>query len=512
MSQEIAQELDCLIRARYALLYLVTYEEARAMRILSHIAQQRNKSLYEWSITDGLRTVVSREGEHPAPERTRKPLAILNEILQSSQSGIFVLKDFHTYLEQPEIVRQLRDLAHALRSTGKSVIIVSPVYKMPEELAKQMTVVDLPLPTYEELTDLLGGKIDNPRISRRFQVNLTPDERHALIKAAQGLTLSEAENAFALAIVRDRVLDSEDIDAILAEKRQVIRKSGVLEYYDVDESLATVGGMDLLKDWLTKRKRAFSDEAREFGLPEPRGVLLMGVQGCGKSLIAKTIASSWGLPLLRMDMSRIFQGYIGSSEQNMRKAMNVAECLAPVVLWVDEIEKAFSGVSGSGSSDSGTTARVIGLFLTWLQEKTSAVFVVATANEVKDLPPELLRKGRLDEIFFVDLPSKEERREIFRIHIGKVKRDPGLFDLDALAEEASGFSGAEIEQAVIAGLHDAFFAGRDLNQQDLLTNINSSVPLSTTMAEKIAVLRDWARYRARPVASQQRLEHEAELP
>jgi SpoVK/Ycf46/Vps4 family AAA+-type ATPase len=300
--------------------------------------------------------------------------------------------------------------------------------------------------------------------------------------------------------VRDNVLDAQDIQAVISEKRQVIRKSGLLEYYGVDADLADVGGMDVLKDWLRKRVRAFSDEARAYGLPQPRGILLMGVQGCGKSLVAKTIARQWQLPLLRMDMSMIFQGYIGSSEQNMRNATKTAESLAPVVLWIDEIEKAFSGVEGSGSSDAGTTARVVGTFLTWIQEKTAPVFVVATANEVRELPPELLRKGRLDEIFFVDLPRSRERAEIFAIHLHKVRREPMKYDLPELVGASRGFSGAEIEQAIIAGLHESFFDGRELETRDILKAIRDTVPLSRTMREKVEELRVWARDRARPVA------------
>ena len=277
----------------------------------------------------------------------------------------------------------------------------------------------------------------------------------------------------------------------------------MLEYSDLPENLANVGGMDILKDWLRKRVRAFSDDARDYGLPEPKGILLMGVQGCGKSLVAKTIASSWRLPLLRMDMSRIFQGYIGSSEQNMRRALKLAESLAPVVLWIDEIEKAFSGVEGSGSTDGGTTARVVGTFLTWIQEKTAPVFVVATANRVEGLPPELMRKGRLDEIFFVDLPSTKERNEIFAIHLRRMRRDPAKFDLDALAKAADGFSGSEIEQAIVSAMHDSFFAGREVETPDILNSIKIAVPLSVTMAEGVAKLRDWSRNRARPVSTNQ---------
>ena len=503
MPDRFFQELDELIRARYPILYLLTWEEERAHRILVDLAENRGKMLFEWSMTDGMRCAHGHAVDTALGERTRKPLAVLNEILQSNEAAIYALKDFHTYLEAPEIVRQLRDLGQSLRRTSKTIVLIAPVLKIPPELEKDVTILDLPLPDYDELHGLLTKRVLGSGNSRRFQVNLTKDECESLVKAAQGLTLREAENAFARAIVGDGVLDGRDVQAILDEKQQVIRKSGVLEHYNVAEDMASVGGMDLLKDWLHKRVRAFTDDARRYGLPDPRGILLMGVQGCGKSLVAKTIASSWRLPLLRMDMSMIFQGYIGSSEQNMRKAVKVAESLAPVVLWVDEIEKAFSGVQGSGSSDAGTTARVVGTFLTWIQEKTAPVFVVATANDVQQLPPELLRKGRLDDIFFVDLPRGKERAEIFRIHLALKQRDPGSFDVHALAKAARGFSGAEIEQAIVSAMHDSFFDEREVETGDILGSLRETIPLSVTMREKIAALRLWARDRARPVSSMQ---------
>jgi len=506
MSQPFLKELENMVRARYSLLYLITWEEERARRLLIDLAASLKKSLFEWSITDGLRTMDGSAQQGPDRRRTREPLAVLNEILQADASAIYVLKDFHSYLEAPEIVRQVRDLAIALRRTRKTIVILSPVLKLPDELEKSVTILDLPLPSYGDLSALLDHTISSAGTSRRFEVRLTPEERDRLIKASQGLTMTEAENAFAHAIVLDKVLDASDIHAIAAEKRQVIRKSGVLEFYDVSSGLAGVGGMDILKDWLSKRVRAFTDEARRYGLPQPKGILLMGVQGCGKSLVAKTIAASWNLPLIRMDMSRIFEGYIGSSEQNMRKAVQVSESVAPVVLWIDEIEKAFSGVGGSGSSDSGTTARVVGTFLTWIQEKTAPVFVVATANDVQELPPELLRKGRLDEIFFVDLPRPKERGEIFSIHLRRVGRDPANFDLEALAFAADGFSGAEIEQAIISAMHDSFFASREVDTKDMLQAIKETVPLATTMRERIDDLRTWSRDRARPVSSLQRID------
>ena len=292
-------------------------------------------------------------------------------------------------------------------------------------------------------------------------------------------------------------LSGEDVNEVFAEKQQIIRKSGLLEYYAASEDFSNVGGLAVLKDWLNKRAVAFTDEARAFGLPAPKGILLLGVQGCGKSLCAKAVSRLWQLPLLRFDMGRMFGSFIGSSEENVRRAIAVAESVAPAILWVDEIDKAFAGSQSSGATDGGTTARVFGTFLTWLSEKNAPVFVVATANDVSQLPPELLRKGRLDEIFYVDLPSEEERGEIFRIHLAKRGRDPKNFDLPALAAASRDFSGAEIEEAIISALYDAFYSRQELTTEHVLTALAQTVPLAKTMDEKISHLRHWAEGRAR---------------
>jgi SpoVK/Ycf46/Vps4 family AAA+-type ATPase len=334
---------------------------------------------------------------------------------------------------------------------------------------------------------------DNPNV----KVKVDDESREKVLQAALGLTLAEAENVFAKTIVTDGVLDSNDVSAIYAEKRQIIRKSGLLEYYDVDEAFGDVGGLQELKKWLGRRNRAFSAEAASFGLPAPKGILLLGVQGCGKSLTAKAVAGKWKLPLLRFDIGKMFGSLIGSSEENIRRAIQVAESVSPAILWVDEIDKAFAGVGGGGGSDAGTSSRVFGTFLTWLSEKTSPVFVIATANDISHLPPELLRKGRLDEIFFVDLPNAEERREIFSIHIQKRNRKPEQFDLDTLVTRSLGFSGAEIEQVIISALHDAFYEGTDLTDASLLQAVDETIPLARTMDKEIIELQEWASDRAR---------------
>jgi SpoVK/Ycf46/Vps4 family AAA+-type ATPase len=425
----------------------------------------------------------------------------LGAIEKLNEPSLVVLKDFHPYLEDPQVVRAVRELAHFLKSTFTTVVMLSPTLVIPPELEKEMSVLDVPLPSYAELLELLKGIVAVVRKGGKAVVSLSREEAEKLIRAAQGLTYSEAENAFAKAIANDGRLDGADIRMVQDEKRQIVRKNGLLEFITVDDTLESVGGLDSLKTWLSRRTAAFGENARKFGLPEPKGLLLLGVQGCGKSLTAKAVASHWKLPLLRLDLGRIFSGLVGSSEENLRRAIRVAEGVAPAVLWVDELEKGISGASSSGSGDTGVSARVFGALLTWLQEKTAPVFVVATANRIDVLPPELLRKGRFDEIFFVDLPEAPEREEIFRIHLKRRNRDARAFDVPALAQRAQGFSGAEIEQAVVSGLYEAFAEGAELQQKHVLQAIEETQPLSVTMREHVEQLRSWAALRTRPASS-----------
>ena len=497
-------DLDTLIRARYPLIYLVSWEEQRLDAILHDMAQNHGKALLHWSVTRGLRR-VSGARSMPISEQSREPIEALSGIAKLTEASLVVLKDFHPFLDNPAVVRALRELSQDLKSTYTTVILLSPTLTIPVELEKEISVLDVPLPSFRDLYQLLKEIVGVVRRGNKARVELTKEQAENIIKAAQGLTLSEAENAFAKAIANDGVLDQDDIRLVLDEKRQVIRKSGLLEFVGVEQQLAHVGGLDELKGWLTGRIGAFGEPARKFGLPAPKGLLLLGVQGCGKSLTAKAVASHWALPLLRLDVGRIFSSLIGSSEENLRKAIRVAESVSPTVLWIDEIEKGLAGSAGAAVTDSGVSARVFGALLTWLQEKTAPVFVVATANRIDALPPELLRKGRFDEIFFIDLPSAAERREIFRIHVAKRLRDPAAFDLDALSTAAEGFSGAEIEQAVVAGLYHAFGEGTDLRQVHVMKAIEESVPLSSTMGEDIGRLREWSKNRTRPASSAQRL-------
>ena len=496
---DIVRQIDLLVRARYPLLYLVSWEEQRVEGMLTRLAKSHGKELFTWSITRGLRRLSGGRAPVPTPG-TEKPLAAFAAIAALSGPSIVVLKDLHPFLEDPEVVRGLRELAHQLKSTFTTAVLLSPVLKIAPELEKEITVIDVPLPTYEDLLQLLGEIVTFVRESNRATVDLERPRMEELVRAAQGLTLAEAENVFARAIADDGRLDASDIAMVLEEKQQIVRKSGLLEYFPVSRGLEQVGGLELLKEWLVRRRAAFGEPARRFGLPEPKGILLLGVQGCGKSLTAKAVAAEWRLPLLRLDVGRIFSSFVGSSEQNLRRAISVAEGVAPVVLWIDEVEKGLSGASSSGAGDSGVTARVFGNLLTWLQEKTAPVFVVATANRIDLLPPEFLRKGRFDEIFFVDLPSEPERAEIFRIHLRAKNRRPEAFDVDALAALAAGFSGAEIEQAIVAALYDAFSEGAPVSEVHIEHALRATVPLSRTMADGIDELRSWAATRARPAS------------
>ena len=510
-----AAEIEVLIRARYPLIYVQTSEEMRVLPVLLEIAGRRGKKVFEWSYSTGIipagTNIQSQKSRNAA---TKDPLAALDQVMDQVEPAIFVFKDFHPFLAKSNfaVIRKLKDIALHLKNSFKTVILISPVLEIPTELDKEITLLNFPLPTKEELGTLLDRILLDVRLLRQVSIELDDAGRDRLLQAALGLTLGEAENVFAKIIVKDARLSGEDVNDVFAEKQQIIRKSGLLEYYATSESFGSVGGMTILKDWLVKRSAAFTAEARAFGLPAPKGMLLLGVQGCGKSLCAKAISNLWQLPLLRFDMGRMFGSLVGSSEENVRRAIAVAESVAPAILWVDEIDKAFAGSQGSGSSDGGTTARVFSTFLTWLSEKTAPVFVVATANDISHLPPELLRKGRLDEIFFVDLPGEPERAEIFRVHIAKRGRPTESFDLPALAQAATDFSGAEIEEAINSALYEAFYANQELSTELVLTAIRQTVPLAKTMDEQINRLRSWADGRARNASTVREANALAHLP
>ncbi|MFG3697641.1 AAA family ATPase [Micromonospora sp. NPDC047620] len=500
--------LSQLLKARFPILYVESFEEQRVVAEVCAVAQdamavRTPRAVWTWSQTTGL---VQPDGV--ARKGTTDPEDALDAALRVDHPSVLIFKDLHPahgggdQRGGPGVVRRLRDLAAAFKAgpVPRTLVLVSPVLHIPVELEKDVTIVDFPLPTEAEIRRVLDGMIAANSASGRIRMGLDDLGRERFAKAALGLTLHEAENAFARAMVNDGVLDDGDLAVVHEEKRQTVRKSGLLEFVDVTVDLADVGGLENLKRWLARRDGSWLAEAAAYGLPAPRGVLITGVPGCGKSLTAKAIAAAWGLPLLRLDVGRVFAGLVGSSEQNMRTAIRTAEATAPCVLWVDEIEKGFAG----GAGDSGTSARVFGSFLTWMQEKTRPVFVIATANDFEGLPPELLRKGRFDEIFFVDLPTRAERASIWRVHLARRLRNPavagGLALDDALLGElaglSEGYSGAEIEQAVVGGLFDAFAERRPLRRDDLVRALVSMVPLSVTQAERIDSVRSWADTRA----------------
>jgi ATP-dependent 26S proteasome regulatory subunit len=498
-------ELEVLIRARYPLIYVLSWEEQRVLSQVSKIASKLGKNVLEWSITTGLvQAGTSVQSQKHRDTATQDPLVALTNVIEHVDPALYVFKDFHPFLkgQNMSVIRRLREVAASLKNTFKTIVMVSPMFQIPAELEKDITVIDFDLPKENDFAALLGRIIEEVKENPKLNVKIDSNMREQIVHALLGLTLAEGENVLAKTLVQHRGFGEKSLEVINSEKKQIIRKSGLLQYYDAEEKLESVGGLDDLKSWLIKRNVVFTDQARDFGLPAPKGVLLLGVQGCGKSLMAKTISNIWQLPLLRFDVGQVFGSLVGSSEENIRRAIKVAESVSPVVFWVDEIDKAFRGSRGSGAStDGGTSARVFSTFLTWLSEKKEPVFVVATANDISLLPPELLRKGRFDEIFFVDLPSFIERKEIFRVHLSKRKMDPANFDLDALAQTSAGYSGAEIEEAIISAMFDAFYEKEKLTTKRVLETLRQTVPLSKTMSEDIDELRKWADGRARAATS-----------
>lgn len=499
---QLIEDIGIMIRARYPLIYIVSWEERRVEKVLHEIAKSRNKGIFSWSITQGIQNLEAGTAAKKLFENTQDPIAALNYIDRYQQGAIFILKDFHAFMGDARVVRRLRDLTLALKKSFKSLVILSPVPKVPEELEKDIHMVDFPLPTLGELNQQLDSILASVQNNPNVSVNISSGDKERILHAAQGLTMVEAEKVFAKVIVAKGRLDPQDIPIILSEKKQIIKKSGILEYFSPEESLSDVGGLNQLKVWIKKRGLAFTEKARDYGLPHPKGILLIGVSGSGKSLVAKAVSSLWGLPLLRLDIGSVFSGLVGSSEANIRLVIRTAESISPCLLWLDELDKGMSGSSSSSMSDGGTTARVLSSFLTWMQEKTAPVFIIATANDISSLPPELLRKGRFDEIFFVDLPSVQERLEIYKIHLEKRGRTPENYDLSLLANLSKGFSGSEIEQVVISALYDSFEQDRELETPDLIHTIRHSVPLSLTMREAIDALRQWAQTRARPASGE----------
>ncbi len=487
------EDLKILIRSHYPIICIETVEEERAEDVVVRVAEELYLPLFTWSATHGLK----RSGEKQPAYQTQKPLDALNFIGASSLDGIYLFKDLHHDLEDPLITRKLRDLCEGFRIRERSMILTAPSFTFAPELSREIARYELALPGKEELKKLVREVVRKIAAQEKITVHIEGKDGNRLIRNLTGLTLTEAERSLYRVILRDGKLDAEDLPDLLTAKKEKIEASGVLEFYPKEPSLSDVGGMNNLKHWLSIRKGTFGEKAAHFGLTPPKGILLLGVQGCGKSLMAKAVAREWQLPLLKLDAARLYNKYIGETEKNLQKAIRLAESMAPTVLWIDEIEKALAGAGGS-DGDGGVSTRILGTLLSWLQEKKAFVFVVATSNDITKLPPELLRKGRLDEIFFVDLPHSQEREAILRVHLKKKERDPADFDLPALVEASEGFSGAEIEQAVISALYAAFSGQGVLTTQDILKEMKSTYPLSTVMKEKIEALREWAQGRTVP--------------
>lgn len=515
--EDVFQKLILMIRAYYPVLYLHSYEYYRTKQKIKGIVELLRRegkkvNYYQWDCVYGLVQILPDKTEKRI-ERMQNPLEVLAYILNSKKSGeknIFVLDDINNHIDRDEVKLMFRKIAEATNNNTHAIIL-SSIYRLPAELEKYITVLQIPLPKRNELGEVLDI------VAKQSKVELKTNLRNRLIDAALGMTSMEADLAYCLASVKDG-FDDKSPFTVSSEKEQIIRKSGILDYFPKNESLKDVGGMENLKEWLKKRQLAYDKEARDWGLKEPKGLLLLGVPGCGKSLIAKSIASSWNMPLLRLDVGKVFQGIVGSSEDNIRKAIATAEAVAPCVLWIDEIEKGLSGVQSSGATDGGVTSRIFSTILTWMQEKTAPVFVVATANNINQLPPELLRKGRFDEIFFVDLPSQKEKENIFSIHLQKNRQNVSLFALDILAQKAEGFNGAEIEECVKEAMFTAYVESQESNiapklqMIHILDAIKNTVPLSKTMEKQITDLRKFAVSRAKNASKEIVLENRMEMP
>jgi len=477
-SQVIAREIADLFCARTPIVYLVTPDEERAIAVCKAAAGALKAQTSTWSRNSGLL---------PASPDSRDPLSLLDSIHSGPSPSLSVLLDFPQSWNDPLVARRLRDLLPAFTKEGRFLAVVASRLELPDNLANDTAVLRLPFPDRTELSALL---------STLSKAAFPASVQHRATTSASGLSYGQARRAFIRALRKDAALGQEGLDLILSEKRRILAQDLSLEYVDSDETMESVGGLESFKKWIDERALAFLPEARKYGLSEPRGVMLLGVQGCGKSLSAKSVARRFGVPLLRLDLARVTGGHSASSEEKLALALSAAESMAPAVLWVDEIEKAFAGTTGSDGRDSGAF-RLLGSFSTWLQERQCPVFVVATANDVTKLPPELLRRGRFDELFFVDLPGSQARREILAHHLRKRGRDPELFELDALAEQCTNYSGAELEQIVVGGLHRSFAQKRELNAADLRRVARDIVPLSTTYEEQIKALREWATGRTR---------------
>lgn len=485
------------IQCRFPLLLLSTYEEDRWEAELASLALDLGRGLVIWTATEGAQPPLG-EGSS-----SLDPVEFLQQVRHYPREHVFLLKDFHHCLRNPLVIRQMRDLIPVLAEQDKTLLLMSPEPVVPEDLRCDAISITLPLPDLDELR----GEFKDLLIQRQHRgepnLSVSSQELERLLKTVMGLTARQARQSLSRALLGRRAIDEEALALLISEKRQMVRGSDLLEFLDLAEGAQDIGGLESLKEWISRRAEAFSERAKKQGIPAPKGVLLLGVQGCGKSLTARAVARMLSFPLVRLDVSSLLSSDRGQTERNLRDVLNLMETIAPAVLWLDEVEKGFAGVSEE-NADS-TMQRLLGRFLTWMQEKQKPVFVVATANSVTGLPPEMLRRGRFDELFFVDLPNWHERQQIFEIHLRKRRLDPARFDLIRLADMSEGYSGAEIEQAVVTALVDGFSSQTAVGQTQLERAVEDTVPLSVTMEEKIFELREWARTRCRAATPDSRL-------
>ena len=484
-------------RAGYPLLYMVTAEEARAEAEIARAVTTpsvRRVKLYVWSTTEGLFDITK---PNQTNDKLKDPKAALEHLKATKEAKtVYVFRDLHAFFVAP-VVRLLRDLARDLKQIQSTIIIMSPVQKIPPELQRDAVQMDFELPTRDQIGQtfikLYGG---NKAKLEQKGLLVTEDEQERIIDAAMGLTSTEAENAFSKAIVDSVTGGGRISQLVLKEKALAVKKSGVLEYFETTENLGSIGGLDVLKMWMQKRARAFTKKARAFGLPTPKGVLLSGIPGTGKSLAAKAASGIMQVPLIRFDISRVFGGLVGQSEEQMRTALQTIDAMGPCIVWVDEMEKAFAGAGGTGSGDSGVTRRVFGNFLTWMQEKTTPSFIIATTNSIAGIPPEMLRRGRFDENFFIGLPNTKEREQIFKIHLRKNNRHNRPIDIGQCVAASNGYTGAEIEYSIADGLYTAFDKDRDLETEDIIQGIKSTNPISRAFAAELKDMIGWAQVNA----------------
>lgn len=479
MSAEVEREMSLHLRAGYRLIAMETFEEDRALRMLERAAKRVDRTLHTWSLSGGLNSTGEGAGSFDAG---------LKCWLEVEESAVLVILDAHAVMDEAIALRRIRDSLGLFRQRRQTLVLLSPFVELPTELEREAARTTLPLPNAEELTSLFERTVASAEAG-----SVDPEALDDCVRAALGLSGGEAARVLRKAWLETGKIDQSTATRVVREKRKALHRTPALSFHECDTDLSRVGGLGVLKSWVRDRKRAFGEEARQFGLPSPRGLLLLGVQGCGKSLCAKAVAQEWNFPLLRLDLGAAFGDPHKSPEATVREATAIAESLAPAILWIDEIEKGFAA-----SDTDARASRVFGSFLTWMAEKKQPVFVVATANDVTSLPPELLRRGRFDELFFVDLPGLNEREEILKIHLEAHGRDPAQFPLQELADQAARLSGAELEQVVVAGLYKAFSDNRDLSDLDLANAIQETVPLYDTYEERIKELRNWARTRARP--------------